>query len=168
VEPLAVQPAQPLRASDADRERTVAILREHWQAGRLTLAEFEARCEEAWGARMVSGLWQAVRELPVPMPVAPPARAEASPRAGAAVGSFVLGVVGACALLMSFGVFALLSVPLSAVAWGLGRSARRGGATAGHRGLAIAGEVLGASGTILGGLAVAFWALLVLSASGTA
>jgi hypothetical protein len=160
VEPLAVQPPQPLRASDDDRERTVAILREHWQAGRLSLAEFEARCEEAWGARMVSGLWQAVRELPVPAPVWLPARAAASPGTGTAVSSFVLGVVGACVLLMSFGLFSVLSTPLSAVAWGLGRGARRGGATAGHRGLAVAGEVLGASGTILGGLAVAFWGLL--------
>jgi uncharacterized protein DUF1707 len=166
VEQLAVQPAQPLRASDADRERTVAILREHWQAGRLSLAEFEARCEEAWGARMVSGLWQAVRELPVPAPVGPPARAEASPGTGAAVSSFVLGVVGACVLLISFGLFSVLSTPLSAVAWGLGRRARRAGATAGHRGLAVAGEVLGVSGTILGGLVLVFFALFVISASG--
>jgi Domain of unknown function (DUF1707) len=163
VEPLAVQPPQPLRASDADRERTVAILREHWQAGRLTLAEFEARCEEAWGARMVSGLWQAVRELPVPVPAVPPVRAEASPRAGAAVGSFVLGVIGACVLLVSFGFFAVLSTPLSVVAWVLGRSARRGGATAGHRSLAVAGEVLGVGGTIMGGLVVAAFALFFLS-----
>jgi hypothetical protein len=166
VQPLAAQPPQPLRASDADRERTVAILREHWQAGRLSLAEFEARCEEAWGARMVSGLWQAVRELPVPVPVVPPARAEATPRTGTAVSSFVLGVAGACILLMTFGLFSMLSTPLSALAWVLGRSARRGGATAGHRGLAIAGEVLGVGGTILGGLALAFFALLLYSASG--
>jgi uncharacterized protein DUF1707 len=169
VDPLTVQPLEPLRASDADRERTVAILREHWEAGRLSLSEFEARCEEAWGARRVSGLWQAVRELPVPMPAmpaVPPARAEASPRAGAAVASFVLGMVGACVLLMSFGLFALLSTPLSAVAWGLGRRARRGGATAGHRGLAVAGEVLGASGTILGGLVLAFFAFFVFAIFG--
>jgi hypothetical protein len=156
-----VQPPQPVRASDEDRERTVAILREHWQAGRLTLAEFEARCEEAWAARMVSGLWQAVRELPVPAPVGLPAGEEAPPRSGAAVSSFVLGVVGACVLLMSYGLFSVVSTPLSAVAWGLGRRARRGGATPGHRGLAVAGEVLGASGTILSGLALVFWGLLV-------
>jgi hypothetical protein len=167
VEPLAVESPQPVRASDDDRERTVAILREHWQAGRLTLSEFEARCEEAWGARMVSGLWQAVRELPVPAPAGPPARAAASPHTGAAVSSFVLGVLGACVLLMSFGLFSVLSTPLSAVAWMLGRRARRGGATAGHRGLAVAGEVLGSVGTILGGLALAFWGLLLVSASGT-
>ena len=33
----------PVRASDADRDRTVEVLREHWMAGRLTLPEFEAR-----------------------------------------------------------------------------------------------------------------------------
>jgi Domain of unknown function (DUF1707) len=166
VESLAVQTPQPIRASDADRECTVAILREHWQAGRLSLAEFEARCEEAWRARMVSGLWEAVRELPVPAPVGPPVSSAAPPRTGSAVSSFVLGVVGACVLLMSFGLFAVLSTPMSAVAWVLGRRARRGGATPGHRGLAVAGEVLGASGTILGGLALTFFALLVFSPSG--
>jgi hypothetical protein len=161
-----VQPPPQVRASDEDRERTVAILREHWQVGRLSLAEFEARCEEAWGARMVSGLWHAVRELPVPAPVGAWVRAEASPGTGAAVSSFVLGAVAACILLMSFGLFSVLSMPLSAIAWWLGRRARCGGAAGGHRGLAVAGEVLGALGTILGALAVAFWALLVFSIPG--
>lgn len=161
MEPLAVQPSPPVRASDEDRERTVVILREHWRAGRLTLAEFEARCEEAWGARMVSGLWHAVRELPLPAPAIPPARAEVSPRTGAAVGSFVLGVAGACILLLTIGLFSLISTPLSAVAWGLGRRARRGGATGGHRSLAIAGEVLGVLGTILGAIAAVAWAWVV-------
>ena len=166
VDQLTAHLSRPLRASDDDRERTVAILREHWQAGRLTLAELEARCDEAWRARMVSGLSHALRELPVPVPVASPTCAHASPRAGAAVGSFVLGVVGACALVMSFSLLALLSTPLSAFAWGLGRRARRGGATAGHRGLAVAGEALGASGSILGALALLFWALVVFSTAG--
>ena len=162
MEPLAVEPSPSIRASDEDRERTVWILREHWRAGRLTLAEFEARCEEAWGARMVSGLWHAVRELPLAAPVTPPARAEASPRTGASVSSFVLGVAGACVLLLTIGLLSLISTSVSAGAWGLGRRARRGGATGGHRSLAIAGEVLGVVGTIMGALAAGAWAWIVL------
>lgn len=162
MEPLAVQPPA-VRASDEDRERTVAILREHWGAGRLTLAELEARCEEAWGARMVSGLWHAVRELPVPAPARPPAEtAPASPGGGKAVAGFVLGVVAACILLLSFSLLSFVSLPASGAAWVLGRRARRSGATGSHHGLAVAGEVLGALGTTLGGLAVAWWTAVVL------
>jgi Domain of unknown function (DUF1707) len=165
VEPLAVQLPPPVRASDEDRERTVAILREHWRAGRLTLAELETRSEEAWSARMVSGLWHAVRELPVPAPV-PPARPEVAPGAGAAIAGFVFGVVGMCVLLLSFGLLSFLSLPLSGAGWGVGRSARRSGATGGHRSLAAAGEALGGVGTVLGALAITWWAWVVIAASG--
>lgn len=162
MEPLAVQPPNRIRASDEDRERTVAILREHWQAGRLTLAELEARCGEAWSARMISGLSHAVRDLPV-FPARPPApAAEASPGAGGAVAGFVLGVVAACVLLLSFSLLSFVSVPISGTAWALGRRARRSGAAGSHRSLASAGEVLGVVGTILGGLAVAWWTAVML------
>jgi len=46
----------PLRASDLEREHTVELLREYLLAGRLTIAEFEERLEEAWGARFVDDL----------------------------------------------------------------------------------------------------------------
>jgi uncharacterized protein DUF1707 len=39
-----------LRASDADREHAVALLREHAAAGRLTLEEFTERMSAAYGA----------------------------------------------------------------------------------------------------------------------
>jgi uncharacterized protein DUF1707 len=61
-------------ASDNERERTVAVLREHWTAGRLTLAEFEARAEEAWRGRCAGDLWRAVRNLPVAQSPARPRR----------------------------------------------------------------------------------------------
>ena len=39
-----------MRASDADRDRTVAVLREHVAEGRLTLEEFTERMESAYDA----------------------------------------------------------------------------------------------------------------------
>jgi hypothetical protein len=40
-----------LRASDAERERVAASLREHCAAGRLTLEELSERLDEAYRAR---------------------------------------------------------------------------------------------------------------------
>lgn len=142
----------PTRASDADRDRTVALLREHWQAGRLTLAELEARSEQAWGARLVAELWDAVRELPVPIPSVPAPAIR--PAGGSGVVPFVLGVVGTCLLLLSFGMLFLISLPLTTGAWVSGRRARRR-LPDGRRGLALAGETLGIVATVLGCLALA-------------
>jgi hypothetical protein len=53
-----------LRASDADRERTVELLREHAVAGRLTLEEFTDRMSAAYLARTNDELEQLARDLP--------------------------------------------------------------------------------------------------------
>jgi hypothetical protein len=53
-----------MRVSDADREETVAALREHLLAGRLTLEEFSERVEAALGARFGRELAHVQRELP--------------------------------------------------------------------------------------------------------
>ena len=156
--PPAAWPA-PLRASDADRERTIALLREHCLAGRLTVSELEARCEEAWRAQFVDALWHAVRELPVPAPQPGPQPQEG---ASAAVTAFALGVVGTGIFLFSFGLLFLISLPTTAAAWITGRRARRRTPAAGpYRGLARAGEILGVIGTLLGCLALAGCALIV-------
>lgn len=158
--PPAPWPA-PVRASDADRERTVALLHEHCLAGRLTLSELEARCEEAWRAQFIDGLWRAVRELPVPMPLPGPKPQEG---AGAAITALALGVVGTCVLLFSFGLLFVISLPFTAGAWVAGRHARRRTpASSPYRGVALAGEVLGAVGTLLGCLALTGCALIIAS-----
>src|SRR3982074_932842 len=72
-----------LRASDADRERAVALLREHAAEGRLTLEEFTERMSAAYLARTNDELENLARDLP-------PAR-EASPRRPP---RFVLAVLG--------------------------------------------------------------------------
>ena len=152
----------PVRVSDVERDRTVELLREHWMAGRLTLAEFEVRAAEAWRALYVADLWAAVRELPVPVPVPPPAR---PPRAPGAVASVVFGATGTALLLLSFGFLFLLTLPLTVTAWALGRGARRRTAEGGDgRALAITGEVLGIVGTGLACLMLAACATFVAAA----
>jgi hypothetical protein len=53
-----------LRASDADRERTVVRLRRHATEGRLTMDELDERCERAYAARTVGDLAALVADLP--------------------------------------------------------------------------------------------------------
>jgi hypothetical protein len=56
-----------IRASDDDRERVVAVLREAYSEGRLTLDEFEERTSVAYAART----WGELRELTVDLPSRP-------------------------------------------------------------------------------------------------
>jgi len=65
-----------LRASDADRERTVALLREHAAVGRLTLEEFTERMSTAYLARTHDELATLARDLP------PASQAPAASRRG--------------------------------------------------------------------------------------
>ena len=53
-----------LRAADADRERTVATLREHAVEGRLSLEEFTDRMSTAYLARTKDELEELLRDLP--------------------------------------------------------------------------------------------------------
>ena len=62
-------PAYPrgqLRVSDADRDRAVAELSEHFQAGRLTQDEFEDRTGQALQARTGQDLTTLFADLPRP------------------------------------------------------------------------------------------------------
>ena len=53
-----------LLASDADRARASAQLREHYEAGRLTLEEFQQRLDETHAARTEGELRHVLRQLP--------------------------------------------------------------------------------------------------------
>jgi hypothetical protein len=55
-----------VRASDDDRERAIASLREHLVAGRLTLEEFTDRMTAVLAATTSSELEPTLRELPAP------------------------------------------------------------------------------------------------------
>ena len=64
---------EPLRASDADRERAAGSLSRHAQEGRLTAEELEERLERAYAAKTVAELDELQRDLPAERPAAPAA-----------------------------------------------------------------------------------------------
>ncbi|MBD0282046.1 MAG: DUF1707 domain-containing protein [Thermoleophilaceae bacterium] len=145
-----------LLASDREREYTVGLLRRHWLAGRLTAEEFEQRVTEAVRARFVGDLWHALRFLPVDAPPGPPRPAGG----GLAAASLVVGLFALLLLMGSFGLLFVVTLPLAATAWALGRAARRSG---GRPSIARAGEVIGMVGTALSALLLAGCAALVAS-----
>jgi hypothetical protein len=53
-----------IRASDADRDRVAALLREHHAAGRLTAEEFGERMDKALEAKTLGELDQLLADLP--------------------------------------------------------------------------------------------------------
>jgi hypothetical protein len=53
-----------LRASDADRDRTAQLLREHHAVGRLTAEEFDGRLEKVFTARTLGELDELLADLP--------------------------------------------------------------------------------------------------------
>ncbi|MEV5569406.1 DUF1707 domain-containing protein [Spirillospora sp. NPDC052269] len=79
-------PNPDIRASDADRDRVAASLREHTADGRLTMDELEGRLEATYAAKTMGDLERVTADLPEadlhnrPIPayqrttVAPPAR----------------------------------------------------------------------------------------------
>jgi hypothetical protein len=60
--PMASDPR--IRASDADRDRTAALLREHLAAGRLTADEFNERLDKAYAAKTLGELDELLADLP--------------------------------------------------------------------------------------------------------
>jgi hypothetical protein len=57
-----------MRASDADRDAVLSELGEHFQAGRLTAAEFDERAGQALAARTWGELKDLLRDLPAGRP----------------------------------------------------------------------------------------------------
>lgn len=153
-----------VRASDVDRERALSLLRDHWLAGRLTLDEYEERCDEATSACYIDELRWSVRELPYPLPEhgaaglapAPPAVAQKPappepPASGStATLSLVLGTLALSIAWIPF--FFMLALPASTWAWALGRRIRRADrdlVRSDIRVVATIGEVLGIIATTI-------------------
>lgn len=65
---LGSSPAAEMRASDADRDAVLSDLSEHFQAGRLTLEEFEDRAGRVLAARTWGELKDLLRDLPGTLP----------------------------------------------------------------------------------------------------
>jgi hypothetical protein len=98
-----------LRASDADRDQVLAQLSVHFQAGRLTTAEFDERSSQALQARTMGDLAGLLTDLPATAAAGPADPAGSGP---ASVGRRDFGlplVGGVLAVLVVVGVIALLS-----------------------------------------------------------
>ncbi|MDO8213439.1 DUF1707 domain-containing protein [Conexibacter sp. CPCC 206217] len=103
-------PAEPdLRASDAERERTVTQLREHFGSGRISEEEFDERSDAAYAARTVSELRALVADLPAlpaaaPRPGHDPDRESAKRRVLQNAGASAIAVVACVAIWLATGM----------------------------------------------------------------
>jgi hypothetical protein len=104
---------EPLRASDADRERAAGSLTRHAQEGRLTAEELEQRLERAYAAKTVAELDELQRDLPAERPGAPAAAAGRPPFALLAVLLVAAGLAGTALVGHPIGPLFLLAF----VAW---------------------------------------------------
>lgn len=157
-----------MRASNADRERAVDVLKAAFAEGRLTKQEYEQRVEWAYQAYTYGDLGRLVADLPQgPLPPAPlvPAPMVFHPRPVApfpvmlppppmprrptnpyAIGSLI------CGLIAPFGgITAVPAVVLGHVA----KSKLRGGGEE--------GDGLAAAGLVLGWLSIVFWLMVVIA-----
>jgi hypothetical protein len=118
-EPL---PEARLRVGDAERFEAATALGEHFAAGRLDQAEYDARVQAAYAGRTRADLQALFTDLPEPAPFRPPAQAgwaagrAARDRTGRAAGPpvallLLLVVLVGLSLLLRFPVF-LFFLPL--------------------------------------------------------
>jgi Domain of unknown function (DUF1707) len=123
-------PPGDLRASDADRDRAVAELSDHFEAGRLSAEELDERTGRALRARTGKELADLFADLPRHQD--PPAGAVAGPGSARPPGlarkpgwRIVIAVLAIAALIGSHGLAALL-LPTLAVLLIIRRRARGG------------------------------------------
>ena len=99
-------------ASDADRERAVALLRRGCEDGRLTVEELTERVERAYSARTLHQLEGTLAGLPrpvvEPVPAPPPAEVVRGPYSGGQVAAMVVLTV-----FVPLGLFVALAVALA-------------------------------------------------------
>jgi hypothetical protein len=114
-------PSGTLRISDADRDRAISELSEHYQAGRLTTEELEDRTTQALQARTAADLAALFTDLPrqhppvtaaaaAPPPAAPFQPARMAPLAIIAVVILAAVVTGHPGLIALLPVLVLLIV----------------------------------------------------------
>jgi hypothetical protein len=117
-------PSGRLRVSDADRDRAIAELSEHYQAGRLTTEELEDRTGRALQARTTADLAALFTDLPRRQaPLTGSAAPGAAPGVAGTVPASTSGAwparvpVAPVAILAVVAVLALLSGHLFHIAW---------------------------------------------------
>src|SRR5919204_3596119 len=89
-------PSGHLRVSDAERDRAISDLSEHFQAGRLTMEEFEERSGQALHAKTYADLALLFHDLPrIRRPVVPAADRRPAPPAPSRLAPLVATLVSA-------------------------------------------------------------------------
>jgi Domain of unknown function (DUF1707)/Domain of unknown function (DUF4190) len=140
-----------MRASSADRERAVDVLKAGFTEGRLTQDEYNDRMGRAYAARTYGDLAALTADLPAgasPMPAWPVPAYQPPPPSGTnslAIASMVLGVA-------EFFTGGLTAIPAVVC----GHIARRQMKQTAQR-----GDGLATSGLVLGYMAIIFWSVLI-------
>ena len=140
-----------MRASSADRERAVDVLKAGFTEGRLTQDEYNDRMGRAYAARTYGDLAALTADLPAgaaPLPAWPVPAYQPPPAGGTnsmAIASMVLGVA-------EFFTAGLTAVPAVIC----GHIARRQMKQTAER-----GDGLATSGLVLGYMAIIFWSVLI-------
>jgi hypothetical protein len=129
-----------LRASDADRERAVDILRGAFVEGRLSNDEYHERVSQAYAGRTYGDLTRLIADLPAPPPPSRPVR---RPTNALAVVSLICGIIQP----LTFGITMIPAIFLGHAARRQIRKTGEGGG-----GFATAGLVLGWVGAVLAAL----------------
>jgi hypothetical protein len=89
-------PSGHLRVSDAERDRAISDLSEHFQAGRLTMEEFEERSDQAVHAKTYADLAVLFHDLPrIRRSVVPAPDRRPAPRSSSRLGPLVATLVSA-------------------------------------------------------------------------
>jgi Domain of unknown function (DUF1707)/Domain of unknown function (DUF4190) len=147
-QPRYVQPN--MLAAAADRERTIDVLKAAFGEGRLSKEEFDSRSGRVLAARTYADLGALVNDLPAGPagPVMPyhgyyPQVAPLAPTNGLALGAMICGI----AEIFTLGLAAIPAVILGHLARGQIRQT---------------GERMAVAGLVLGYLAIAGWALVIL------
>jgi hypothetical protein len=140
-----------MRASSADRERAVDVLKAGFTEGRLTQDEYNDRMGRAYAARTYGDLATLTADLPAgafPVPAWPVPAYQPPPPSGTnslAIASMVLGVA-------EFFTGGLTAIPAVVC----GHIARRQMKQTAQR-----GDGLATSGLVLGYMAIIFWSVLI-------
>jgi Domain of unknown function (DUF1707)/Domain of unknown function (DUF4190) len=140
-----------MRASSADRERAVDVLKAGFAEGRLTQDEYNDRMGQAYSARTYGELATLTADLPAgvgPMPAWPVPAYQPPPPSGTnsmAIAAMVLGVA-------EFFTAGLTAIPAVVC----GHIARRQMKLTSQR-----GDGLATSGLVLGYMAIIFWSVLI-------
>jgi hypothetical protein len=140
-----------MRASSADRERAVDVLKAGFTEGRLTQDEYNDRMGRAYAARTYGDLAALTADLPAgasPVPAWPVPAYQPPPPSGTnslAIASMVLGVA-------EFFTGGLTAIPAVIC----GHVARRQMKQTAQR-----GDGLATSGLVLGYMAIIFWSVLI-------